>query len=444
MEITTVRTSGLGDSTYVVVHGGQAIVVDPQRDVDRFLFVLDQSNVELRYVLETHIHNDYVSGGRELAARTGAEVVLPASGAVKFDHLPAFHNEPIGDGGTFTIRPIHTPGHTPEHLSYLALVEDEPVAVFSGGSLLVGSAGRPDLLGMDRARTLASLQYISVNRLAELPDEVGLYPTHGAGSFCTATVAGEHTSTIGREKLTNPVLSYPDRESFIEGQLAGLQPYPSYYAFMGPTNLDGPQPSPPHGLDELTVADIGDATVVDIRPAEQYAAGHLRGSIGIPFSDQIGVWAGWVLPFDPEVVIVAERGQDVDEAHRQFTRIGFDQVRGVVFELPPSSELVSYEAIRLGEFLRRMDDGTIDQIVDVRAPDEWEAGHISGSVYRYTPDIFDDVEAIDPSRPAWLVCGTGHRATIAAAALERQGFTPGVLVGHGVTDVMRRGYLSLD
>lgn len=443
MEITTVRTSGLGDSTYVVVHEGQAIVVDPQRDIDRFLFILDQSNVELRYVLETHIHNDYVSGGRELAQRTGAEVVLPASGAVKFDHLPAFHNEPIGSG-TFTIRPIHTPGHTPEHLSYLALVDDEPIAVFSGGSLLVGSAGRPDLLGMDRARTLASLQYISVNRLVQLPDDVGLYPTHGAGSFCTSSVAGEHTSTIGRERLTNPVLAYPDRESFVEGQLAGLQPYPSYYAHMGPTNLDGPQPSPPHSLAELTVADIGAATVVDIRPAEQFAAGHLAGSVGIPFGDQIGVWAGWVLPFNAEIVIVAERGQDVDEAHRQFIRIGFDRVHGVVFDLPPPADLVAYETVRLGEFLRRMDEGLIDQIVDVRAPDEWESGHIEGSVYRYTPDLFDDVSSIDSANPAWLVCGTGHRATIAAAALESQGLTPGVLVGHGVTDVMRRGYLTLE
>lgn len=443
MEITTVRTSGLGDSTYVVVHDGQAIVVDPQRDIDRFLFILDQTNAELRYVLETHIHNDYVSGGRELASRTGAELVLPAAGAVKFDHLPAFHNESIA-AGTWSIRPIHTPGHTPEHMSYLALVDDEPIAVFSGGSLLVGSAGRPDLLGMDRARTLAHLQYISVNRLAQLPDDVGLFPTHGAGSFCTATVAGEHTSTIGREKITSPVLGYKDRESFIEGQLAGLQPYPAYYAHMGPTNLRGPDPSPPHSLSEMDLDDIGGAIVVDIRPAEQFAAGHLRGAVGIPFSDQVGVWAGWVLPFDAEIAIVAERGQDVDEAHRQFIRIGFDRVRGVVFDLPDRVDLASYETVRLGEFLRRMDDGAVEQVIDVRAPDEWAAGHINGSMYRYTPDLFDDVSAIDPSSPAWLVCGTGHRATIAAAALESHGLTPAVLVGHGVTDVMRRGYLSLD
>jgi hydroxyacylglutathione hydrolase len=440
MDVTTVRTPGLGDNTYVVIHDGQAIIVDPQRDIDRFLFVLDQSNVELRYVLETHIHNDYVSGGRELAARTGAELVLPASAAVSFDHLPAFHNEGIGRG-TWMVRPIHTPGHTPEHLSYLAEIDGEPIALFSGGSLLVGSAGRPDLLGMDRARTLAHLQYISVNRLAELPDDVGLYPTHGSGSFCTATAASSATSTIGAEKAGNPVLQYADRESFIAGQLADLQPYPAYYARMGPTNLAGPDPVQSHNLRELTVAEIGVALVVDIRPAERFAAGHLSGSVGIPFGDQVGVWAGWVLPFNSEVVLVADRGQDVDEVNRQFSRIGFDQVRGVVYELG-DSDLVSYETVRLSEFMRRLRSGEIEQIVDVRQPNEWDGGHIEGSIYAYTPDLYNDVSQIDPAHPAWLVCGTGHRATIAAAALERRDLRPAVLVGHGVTDVMQRGFTS--
>ena len=438
MDITTVRTPGLGDSTYVVVHGSQAIVVDPQRDIDRFLFVLGESNAELRYVLETHVHNDYVSGGRELAAMTGAELVLPAAAAAKFDHFPAFHNEEIGSGA-WSIRPIHTPGHTPEHLSYLALVDGEPIALFSGGSLLVGSAGRPDLLGMDRARTLAHLQFISVNRLAQLPDDVGLYPTHGAGSFCTSTAAAAHASTIGREKRSNPVLQHTDREAFIADQLSGLQPYPTYYAYMGPTNLAGPDPIPSGALPELPATDVEFETVVDIRPAARFAAGHLPGSVGIPFGDQVGVWAGWVLPFDAEIVLVAERGQDVDEVHRQFSRIGFDHVVGVVYDLSDASELVSHEAIGLGDFLSRLEAGEIAQLVDVRAPNEWDEGHIEGSIHRYVPDLFESVSSIDPETPVWLVCATGHRATIAVAALEQSGFTPGVLLGHGVVDLLKRG-----
>ena len=216
MEISTFRTDGLGDSTYLLIHDGVGVVVDPQRDVERFEQAVAGSGIELCYVLETHIHNDYVSGGRELARRTGAQLVLPAAAGVAFDHLPAFHTEDLGGDG-LVIRPLHTPGHTPEHMSYLILVDGEVRAVFSGGSLLVGSAGRSDLLGDARAEQLARLQYLSVRSLAELPDETALYPTHGEGSFCTASSAGQHTSTIGVEKLTNPVLAYESADAFAVG-----------------------------------------------------------------------------------------------------------------------------------------------------------------------------------------------------------------------------------
>ena len=207
---------------------------------------------------------------------------------------------------------------------------------------------------------------------------------------------------------------------------------------MGPANLAGPAPRETHSLPELTVADIGNATVVDVRPAEQYAAGHLRGSIGIPFGDQVGVWAGWVLPFDTAVVVVAERGQDVDEVHRQFSRIGFDRVLGVVFELPDRAELVSYEAVRIDEFVRRLLNGDIGRIVDVRAPDEWDAGKVGGSIHRYVPDLYESVADLSSEQPVWLLCASGHRSTIAAAALERSGLKPAVLLGHGVADVLKR------
>ena len=220
MQIHNVRTPGLGDNTYVLVHEGIGVVVDPQRDFDRFESILNETGAGLRFVLETHLHNDYISGGRDLARSAGGELVVPAGAAPVFRHRPAFHHEYL-DGGPLVIRPIHTPGHTPEHTSYLVVIDEEPVALFSGGSLLVGSAGRPDLLGFDRADSLARLQYRSVNRLAELPESVGLYPTHGAGSFCTSSGAGALTSTIGQEKKTNPVLTYPDEDSFVAGQLSG-------------------------------------------------------------------------------------------------------------------------------------------------------------------------------------------------------------------------------
>ncbi|HZD05178.1 MAG TPA: MBL fold metallo-hydrolase, partial [Longimicrobiales bacterium] len=178
MKATVFRTPGLGDNSYVFCYGETGIVVDPQRDFRRFLGAVDEAGVEARYVLETHLHNDYLSGGRQLAQALGAELVLPAGAGAMFSYRPAFHLEEL-DAGAFSIRPLHTPGHTPEHVSYLILVDEKPAAVFSGGSLLVGAAGRTDLLGLDRAESLVRLQYLSVRRLAQLPAEVELYPTHG-------------------------------------------------------------------------------------------------------------------------------------------------------------------------------------------------------------------------------------------------------------------------
>ena len=442
MKISSIRTPGLGDATYIFAHEGRGIVVDPQRDVGRFLDQITDLGVEVRFVLETHLHNDYVSGGRDLAERTGAELVIPAAGSVAFTHRPAFHLEDL-DGGPFTVRPIHTPGHTPEHMSYLVLLDDEPVAVFSGGSLLVGSAGRPDLLGFDRAEQLARLQYISVNRLAELPDRVGLYPTHGQGSFCTSTAAGESTSTIGTEKRTNPVLRYPNADAFVDGQLAGLQPYPKYYAHMGPINLMGPTPLPVPTLPLLTPEAVpADASLVDIRPQRSYAAAHVRGSYGIELSDQTGVWSGWLIPFDSPIVLIAGEGQDVVEANTQLERIGYDQQLGVVAGVEDLAALrdgtASYRLASVDDVVREIDDGTDPQILDVRAPGEWDDGHLPGSIHCYVPDLVDGVpEELDPDRPVWVMCVTGYRAEIAVTYLEAAGFEPIVVVGGGVPEALR-------
>ncbi|HZD24039.1 MAG TPA: MBL fold metallo-hydrolase, partial [Acidimicrobiia bacterium] len=236
--VETVRTEGLGDSTYILTHDGLAVVVDPQRDIDRFEESFVGTGAGLRLVIETHLHNDYVSGGKDLAQKYGAELVMPAGAAPVFRHRPAFHMEDI-EVGSMSIRPIHTPGHTPEHTSYLVLIEGKSQAVFSGGSLLVGSAGRSDLLGNARAETLARLQYGSVNRLAALPETVVLYPTHGAGSFCSTSRAGSVSSTIGIERISNPVLAYDNEDTFVKDQLSGLPAFPAYYRHMGPINLTG-------------------------------------------------------------------------------------------------------------------------------------------------------------------------------------------------------------
>lgn len=444
MNIRSIRTPGLGDASYVLAHEGIGVLVDPQRDVDRFLAVAAELDVELRWVLETHLHNDYVSGGRDAAARTGAELVLPASAVVPFRHTPAFHTEDLIEGG-LAIRPLHTPGHTPEHTSYLVLIDGDPVAVFSGGSLLVGSAGRSDLLGDDRAVELARAQYHSVRRLSALPDSVELLPTHGEGSFCTVTGAGRTTSTIGQEKAESPVLAYPDEESYIAGELSGLAPYPSYYAHMGPINLAGPTPLPATDVPRLTIEQLDalgtDVRLVDARDRRAFAAGHVEGSLGVELSERFGVWLGWVLPFDAPIVLVVDDDVDVTEAVVQLGRIGFDHVHGTITIddwTAAGRPTRSYRTVTVDEVAAEVTDGG-PQVLDVRAPDEWESGHVDGSVHRYVPDIATHgvPDDLDRDRDVWVLCGSGFRATIAAGLLERDGYTPVVLVEHGTPEVLK-------
>ena len=447
MEIRGIRTPGLGDTTYVLSHHGVGLVVDPQRDVDRFLAAARDMGAEIRHVLETHVHNDYVSGGRLLAGEAGARLVLPAGAGVAFDHVPAFHLEDLPGEAGLTVRPLHTPGHTPEHLSYLVLVDGRPVALFSGGSLLVGAAGRTDLLGQARARQLAILQYGSLRRLARLPDDVGLFPTHGEGSFCTTSGAGHTTSTIGQEKRDNPVFAYPDGRRFAEGQLAGLQPYPRYYAHVAPINILGPRPFPQLRVPELTPADvlaIGEhVQIVDARPLEAFAAGHIPGALGVELGEPFGTWVGWLLPFNAPLVLVLEPDQDVAEAVVQLGRIGFDDVRGVLRGLAAWQEggqpTSSYQAVDVPAFADAVASGRASQVLDVRSPAEWEAGHLPGSVHRYVPDLAAGVPPeLSRDDEVWVACGSGYRATIAAGLLLREGFRPVVLSRGGVPDVLRR------
>lgn len=432
LSIETIRTEGLGDSTYVLIHEGIALVVDPQRDIDRFERVLDDAGADLRMVIETHLHNDYVSGGRDLSRKTGAELVMPAGAAPVFRHRPAFHNEDI-DLGVLTVRPVYTPGHTPEHTSYVVVVDGRDDAVFSGGSLLVGSAGRTDLLGEERAESLARLQHGSVNRLASLADSVGLYPTHGAGSFCTTRGASATTSTIGAEKRSNPVLEYDDEDGFVKGQLAGLVPHPSYYRHMGPINLRG---APQADLTVTYLDEIpADVTVIDARPRHRFAAGHLPGVLGIELHNSFGTWVGWLTDHNTPIVLIMDDDQDPQEAVRQLVRIGYDDIRGVVRN--PSHGLISFRTVGRDEYAEAAKTG--GQILDVRAPNEWEEGVVAGAILSYLPHLAQETpQGLDPSSPVWVSCGSGYRASIAAGILQDRGFEPVVLATGGATDVIER------
>jgi rhodanese-related sulfurtransferase len=314
----------------------------------------------------------------------------------------------------------------------------------------VGSAGRPDLLGIERADSLARLQYLSVNRLAKLPDHIGLYPTHGEGSFCTVSGAGRTTSTIGEERKTNPVLAYGDADAFVAGQLAILQPYPSYYQHMGPANVAGGGAIPEVDLPVLDADSVAamsaEVQLVDIRDRRQFAAGYIPGSLGVELRDDFGVWVGWLVDIDQPLVLIADPDQDVDEARFQLARIGYDRVRGVMHGVSSWRDsgrpIATHEALDISRFSAGMADGA--WTLDVRAPVEWENGHLEDSHHVYLPDIeaypFHELERGDE---VWVVCATGYRANIAAGILEQKGLRPVVLADGGVTDLMQRSSVPI-
>ncbi len=447
VEVVVIRTPSLGDATYIAIHGNSAIVVDPQRDIGRFTDVLDDRGLTLTHVLETHMHNDYISGGRDLAWKRAADLVLPAASGAGFAFLPAFHNDEFEGVNGLTIRPLHTPGHTPEHTSYLLLVDGEEHAVFTGGSLLVGAAGRSDLLGAQYAQQLSRLQFGSLQLLGQLPDETGVFPTHGEGSFCTASGAGRTTSTIGREKAENPLYGFDDAESFVTDQLGSLVPYPSYYAHMGPINKQNPTAVETTSPRELTPAEAqaelaAGAAVVDGRDRHAFAAGHIKGSLGIELGDSYAPWAGWLLEYNAPLVLVLDDRADSRMAATELARIGFTDIRGVLRGIDSwtaaGHPIASYATASHSDLTNELKAGTEPQVLDVRDPLEWASGHIDGSVHRYLPDLRNGLpESLDATQAVWVICQSGNRASISAGVLEELGVAPIVVSNGGVTEVLK-------
>ena len=379
-----IATPSLGDYSYLVVSGDEAVLIDPQLDIDRFERILADSGARLRWVFETHMHNDYVSGGKALAERHGADYVLPAGCGATFNHSP------ISDGdsralGRCALKAMHTPGHTPHHMSFVLELPESggtaggAAAVFSGGSMLVGAVGRTDLLGPDLAEELAHAQYQSVNRMADLlPDPTTVGPTHGAGSFCSATpVAPETTSTIGLEKTRNPALVDRDEDAFVAQQLAGYGLFPSYYAHMGPANQAGDalaDPVLPPLLTPHQITDAaGSATIVDLRDSRVFAAGHIPGSVNVPMSVDAGAYIGWTLRWNSDLVLLSDRPEDLEDVRAQLHLIGvrsvvqtlarrtspLDRLEGGVEDRPPGrcrgSAVCLGRPIRFGRLVRPLD-----------------------------------------------------------------------------------------
>jgi hydroxyacylglutathione hydrolase len=426
-EVVTIETAGLGDRSYLVHDGEHAAVIDPQRDIDRVLAAAESSAVRITHVLETHIHNDYVTGGLALARAAGADYVVAAAEDVSFDRVPAEDGDRFR-AGRLTLTAMSTPGHTPGHLSYvLDAGQGTPAAVFTGGSMLFGAVGRTDLIGPDQTRALTRAQYHSVRRLAgELPDPVAVYPTHGFGSFCSATPTSGSSSTIGAERTSNIALT-SDEDSFVEALIAGLVAYPRYYAQMGAANRGGPAapdlrfPSAA-GPAELRQRIGRGEWVVDLRQRRIFAARHLAGSISVELGDPFATYLGWTMAWGTPLTLIGDSAEQVAQAQRHLARIGIDQLAGAATgatEDLAGGALSSYPVTDFAGLAGRW-DAAGQVVLDVRRPDEWRAGHLAGAVH--IP--FWELERRSGELPAgevWVHCASGFRAAIAASLLDRAG-----------------------
>lgn len=431
MQVEIIETSDLGDRSYVVHDGTTAVAIDPQRDIDRVLAFLDERDLSLAAVAETHIHNDYVTGGLELARLTGADYLVSGDDPVSFNRVPITDNEER-QYGDLLLRAIHSPGHTHTHLSY-ALSDGGTPAVFTGGSLLFGSVGRTDLLGPEHTDTLTRAQFHTARRLVDtLPDETPVYPTHGFGSFCSSgSATGGDGSTIGTEKERNDALTTTDEDEFVERLVRNLTAYPAYYAHMGPRNLEGPGPvdlSAPEPVDpdELRSRIEKGEWVVDLRDRTLYPAGHLEGSLGIELGGDFSVYVGWLIPWSMPLTLIAESADDVAAAQRQLVRIGIDRPAGAavgkIDELAPDGEeLVSYPRISFLDLKERRDAGLDEAtVLDVRRDDERAGGGIPGSAHVPIHALLQRIEEV-PDGDLLVHCAAGVRAAIASSLLHRAG-----------------------
>ena len=423
--ILPVETPSLGDRSYLVHDGEVGFVVDPQRDIDRLLDLARSAGVRVTHVFETHIHNDYVTGGLALARATGAAYHVNADDRVSFEHQAVRDGDVIEVSATLRVRVVHTPGHTYTHLSYV--LEGPSPAVFSGGSLLFGSTGRPDLLGPEHTDSLARHQHASAHRLAsQLSDDTQVMPTHGFGSFCSATQSSATSSTIGQERRVNPALT-TDEEAYVAQIIAGLDAFPAYYAQMGPANAGGPSGadlSPPSlaDKDELRKRLEAGEWLVDLRNRTAFAAGHAPGTLNFGVDGQFATYLGWIIPWGTPVTLLGERPEQVAEAQREMVRIGIDHPAAAATGTPEEwtdQPLGSFERATFADLEQVRHHRSVN-ILDVRRRHEFEESHIEGALNVPIHEILRRLHEV-PAGEVWVHCGGGYRASVVASILAANG-----------------------
>jgi hydroxyacylglutathione hydrolase len=416
IEISTIETPSLGNRSYLVSDGHVAMAVDPPRDIDRVLAAAADLDVAITHVFETHVHNDYLTGGLALARLAGARYCVNGADQVRFDRTRVTDADLI-EIGEMAVRVVATPGHTFTHLSYVLLEAGtaEPAAVFTGGSMLNGSTGRPDLLGSAYTCALAHAQHSSVRYLGtSLPASTPIFPTHGFGSFCAANPATSSSSTIGAESRSNPALLL-DRESFVSTVLAGLDAYPAYYAHMAPANAAGPEAAdltapPCADADEVSRRVAAGEWVADLRARRDFAAGHLPGTFAFELSDSFATYLGWLIPSGTPLTVLADDPAKVAAAQRQLARIGIAVERAAVLSpvAPAGGTLASYPVADFGGLAAAWRQDNI-AVVDVRRKNEWKASHIDGAIHLPLRDLASRAGEL-PDLPVWMHCQAGYRA----------------------------------
>jgi glyoxylase-like metal-dependent hydrolase (beta-lactamase superfamily II)/rhodanese-related sulfurtransferase len=428
--VETIETTSLGDRSYLVHDGETAVVVDPQRDIDRITALLEARGLRLSHVLETHVHNDYVSGGLELARTARATYVLAAGDDLAFEYRPVADGDLL-EAGRIRLRVLHTPGHTQHHVSYVLQDADGQVhGVFTGGSMLYGATGRTDLVRPEDTEQLTHAQYHSVRRLAaELPTDTPVYPTHGFGSFCSATPTSGDASTVGAQAEANPALTLAEQD-YVDTLIAGLGAYPTYYAHMGPLNRAGADPvdlSLPAPVDpaELRWRLEAGEWVVDLRERTAFASGHLAGSLGFELSTNFLTYLGWLYPWGAPLTLIGESAEQVTQARRELVRIGIDRLAGVAYggieRLADGRALRTYpvsDFAGLAAALADRPDGVT--VLDARRDDERAGGGVRGSIHIPIHELAERVDQV-PAGEVWVYCGSGYRASIAASILDRPG-----------------------
>jgi hydroxyacylglutathione hydrolase len=437
MKIERFEIPGLAQYSYIISSGGKAAVIDPIRDVDRYTAYTSAHKLTITHVLETHIHADFAAGSVTLAKGTGAELAL--SGHDKGEHYRytmahrALHDGQSIQIGAVRLQALHTPGHTPEHLSFVLYDNQrsasEPVALFSGDFLFVGSLGRPDLLGDDAKQGLAHELYLSLHeRIASLPDYIEIHPGHGAGSLCGAGMSERAESTLGYERATNPLFKVTEDE-FVREILIDVPPMPSYYPRMKELNAKGAPsltclPGQPLSVEAVkSLAAQEDVTLLDLRRPESFGGAHMMGAINIGAGQNLALWAGWLLSSTQRIVLIGDEGKD-ESSRRALTRVGLDHIEGFLSEGMPAwieagEEFTRTPQLSIAEVKNRMAKTVV---VDVRSDKEWAAGHIEGAQHIMLGDLQKHMDGLPRDRFLITVCGSGYRSSIAASLLKKAGF----------------------